>query len=192
MPLKEYRKKRNFEETPEPGGRKTRRARMPPIFVIQKHAASRLHYDFRLEIEGVLASWAVPKGPSMNTAERRLAMRTEDHPIEYADFEGIIPEGHYGAGAVMVWDRGTYEVDDDRASAAEQLSRGELKFTLAGQKLHGGFVLVRADEKRWFLIKRRDEYAVGAWNIDRDDRSALTARTMRQIRQDTRVNAPVH
>lgn len=159
MPLDEYRKKRNFSETPEPDGSKTAsRVRKAPIFVVQKHSASTLHYDFRLEIDGVLVSWAVPKGPSMATSDKRLAVRTEDHPIEYAKFEGIIPEGHYGAGRVMIWDAGTYQVEGD-VPAAAQVSAGELKFTLAGQKLQGGFVLIRSDEKRWLLIKRRDGYA---------------------------------
>lgn len=159
MPLDEYRKKRNFSETPEPAGRKAAGGRSrQPIFVVQKHAATTLHYDFRLEIDGVLASWAVPKGPSMTPSDRRLAIRTEDHPMEYASFQGIIPEGHYGAGMVMIWDSGTYQVEGD-VPAGEQLSAGELKFTLNGQKLQGGFVLIRSDARRWLLIKRRDEYA---------------------------------
>lgn len=180
MPLEEYRKKRNFKETPEPSGRrKARQARRRPIFVVQKHEASHLHYDFRLEIAGNLASWAIPKGPSMSSSDRRLAVRTEDHPMEYADFEGVIPEGHYGAGTVMVWDAGTYETEED-LPPAEQLSRGELKFRLAGKKLSGGFALIRSGE-RWFLIKRRDEWAKRSWNIERHGRSALTGRTMKEI-----------
>ncbi len=189
MPLDEYRKKRDFTATPEPAGHNTAN-RVPtlPIFVVQKHEASRLHYDFRLEVDGVLVSWAVPKGPSMATSERRLAIRTEDHPIEYAGFEGIIPEGHYGAGVVMVWDTGTYRVDGE-GSAARQLSDGELKFTLNGQKLHGAFVLVRASGQRWFLIKRRDEYAMPSYTINGDARSAKTGRTMEQI--EAGASAPV-
>jgi bifunctional non-homologous end joining protein LigD len=179
MPLKEYRKKRNFERTPEPAGRRSaRKTRGGPMFVVQKHAASTLHYDFRLEVDGVLASWAVPKGPSMRTTDRRLAIPTEDHPIEYGTFEGVIPEG-YGAGTVMVWDKGTYEVEDEEPAAA-QLAGGELKFRLAGEKLRGGFVLIRS-ENRWFLIKRRDEWAESSWSIDRHSESALTGRTMEEI-----------
>jgi len=164
MSLDEYRRKRNFAETPEPRGRAGARGRRRrPIFVVQKHAASRLHYDFRLEINGVLASWAVPKGPSMNPAEKRLAVMTEDHPLEYADFEGVIPEGEYGAGTVLVWDRGTWEpIEDPHASFV----KGRLKFRLHGEKLRGGWTLVRIKSrdtrqqgKTWLLIKERDEAA---------------------------------
>jgi bifunctional non-homologous end joining protein LigD len=135
MALEEYRRKRKFTETPEPVGcgRRAGRAR---IFVVQKHDASRLHYDFRLEINGVLVSWVVPKGPSMNPAEKRLAIRTEDHPLEYADFEGLIPEGQYGAGTVMVWDKGTYEPEDG-IPPDEQLARGKIDVALHGKKLRG-------------------------------------------------------
>ena len=190
MALEEYRKKRNFKETPEPAGREkpSRRSAKLPIFVVQKHQATSLHYDFRLEIGGVLVSWAVPKGPSLNPADKRLAIQTEDHPIEYANFEGVIPEGHYGAGTVMVWDKGTYQSDPD-GSAAEQLSQGELKFTLHGKKLQGGFVLIRTglksagarNQRSWLLIKRQDEYADPSWNIDRYDWSVLTGRSLEEI-----------
>ena len=188
MALEEYRKKRNFKRTPEPAGREKSRKSGKPVFVVQKHQATRLHYDFRLEIGGVLASWAVPKGPSLNPADKRLAIRTEDHPIEYADFEGNIPEGEYGAGTVMVWDRGTYELDTD-GSAAKRLTEGELKFVLHGQRLKGGFVLIRSNSKspgsrrreNWLLIKRKDEYADRSWNIDNYDRSVLTGRTLEEI-----------
>jgi len=188
MALEEYRKKRNFKRTPEPAGREKSRKSGKPVFVVQKHQATRLHYDFRLEIGGVLASWAVPKGPSLNPADKRLAIRTEDHPIEYADFEGNIPEGEYGAGTVMVWDRGTYELETD-SSAGKQLAEGELKLVLHGQRLKGGFVLIRSNPKssgsrrreNWLLIKRNDEYADRSWNIDNYDRSVLTGRTLEEI-----------
>jgi len=164
MPLDEYRKKRNFGATPEPDG--SGRSRRDRRFVVQKHDATRLHYDFRLEADGVLASWAVPRGPSMNTTDKRLAVRTEDHPLAYADFEGVIPEGHYGAGRVIVWDRGTYDLVED-VPIAQQLARGKIVMVLKGKKLRGGFALLRAKlggasrRENWLLIKQRDEYAKG-------------------------------
>jgi len=162
MPLEEYRRKRKFRETPEPSGRK-RASHRQPIFVVQEHHASRLHYDFRLEIDGVLVSWAVPKGPSMDPADKRLAMQTEDHPMEYASFEGVIPEGNYGAGKVILWDMGTYESDVETPLGA-QLDRGEIKFTLHGKKLKGSFVLIHTGRRatvksranQWLLIKHRE------------------------------------
>ncbi|MDB5307981.1 MAG: ligase [Gemmataceae bacterium] len=182
MPLEEYRRKRKFTETPEPAGRVRRTARSR-IFVVQKHAARRRHYDFRLAIAGVLVSWAVPKGPSMNPAEKRLAVRTEDHPLEYADFEGVIPEGQYGAGTVMVWDKGTYEPAGD-IPPEEQLARGKIDVVLQGKKLRGGFTLVQTGG-RWLLIKHRDEHADPSWDVDGPelDRSALTGRTLKEIEE---------
>jgi len=192
MPLEEYRRKRKFSKTPEPPGRVGRGSGRNRIFVVQKHDATRLHYDFRLEMNGVLASWAVPKGPSLNPAVKRLAIRTEDHPIEYADFEGLIPEGQYGAGTVMVWDKGTYD-PEDKLSPEQQLARGEVKVVLHGQKLRGGFVLVYpgrrlaepGEKTRWLLIKRRDEYADPSWQIEDPtlDRSVLTGRTLKEIEE---------
>ena len=192
MPLEEYRRKRKFSKTPEPPGRVGRGSGRNRIFVVQEHDATRLHYDFRLEMNGVLASWAVPKGPSLNPAVKRLAIRTEDHPIEYADFEGLIPEGEYGAGTVMVWDKGTYDPEDE-LSPEQQLARGEVKVVLHGQKLRGGFVLVYpgrrlaepGEKTRWLLIKRRDEYADPSWQIEDPalDRSVLTGRTLKEIEE---------
>ena len=158
MSLDEYRRKRNFGATPEPDGR--RRSRLDRRFVVQKHNASRLHYDFRLEADGVLASWAVPRGPSMNPADKRLAVRTEDHPLEYADFEGVIPAGQYGAGTVILWDRGTYDLVED-VPITQQLARGKIAVVLKGKKLRGGFALVRTKlgggrRENWLLIKQRD------------------------------------
>ena len=141
MSLTAYRSKRAFAKTPEPAGRARQRSRSR-MFVVQKHDASRLHYDFRLAVNGVLASWAVPKGPSMNPADKRLAVRTEDHPLEYAKFEGVIPPGQYGAGTVMVWDRGKYEPLENRP-LEEQLADGKIGIVLQGEKLRGGFTLVR-------------------------------------------------
>jgi bifunctional non-homologous end joining protein LigD len=160
--LQQYRKKRHFKQTPEPSGKLGRHR--GNTFVVQEHHARRLHYDFRLEVNGVLKSWAVPKGPSLNPADKRLAVQTEDHPLEYGSFEGTIPAGHYGAGEVAIWDSGTFEPEGSM-SAAEQIERGELKFTLHGTKLNGSFVLVRirgrgdGAKKEWLLIKHRDESA---------------------------------
>jgi bifunctional non-homologous end joining protein LigD len=159
--LARYQERRHFERTPEPSGREASRRRDEPIFVVQKHAARRLHYDFRLEIDGVLVSWSVPKGPSLKAGARRLAVRTEDHPLDYADFEGVIPKGEYGGGTVIIWDHGTWCVEGD---AHTQLEKGRLTFELEGQKLHGRFHLVRTrpgDNKRenWLLFKGRDAAA---------------------------------
>ena len=167
MALEKYKAKRNFSESPEPAGDTKHRSpsgRTPRFFCVQKHLASHLHYDFRLEHEGVLLSWAVPKGPSLDPSTKRLAMHVEDHPIEYGTFEGVIPSG-YGAGIVMLWDRGTWTPDVDDVDAA--LKKGDLKFTLDGFKLKGSWVLVRTkgwggggnDGRSWLLIKHRDDWA---------------------------------
>jgi bifunctional non-homologous end joining protein LigD len=186
MPLAEYRRKRKFEATPEPPPSESPAAGQS--FVIQKHDATRLHYDVRLEINGVLASWAVPKGPSLDPKEKRLAVQTEDHPLDYAKFEGVIPEGNYGAGPVEVWDNGTYEVEG-KGSAAEQVERGEVKFRLNGQKVRGSYALIhtgkRAEDpqqkKNWLLIKHADEHADPSWDIEQYDGSVLSGRTLGEI-----------
>ncbi len=189
MPLEEYQRKRRFGETPEPSGREA-----PPAkgnsFVVQKHDATRLHYDLRLEHNGVLLSWAVPKGPSLNPKDKRLAVRTEDHPLDYANFEGIIPEGNYGAGTVMVWDKGTWELEG-KGTVEEQLARGDLKSRLNGQKLRGSFALVHTGKRssdpkaqnNWLLIKHRDEAADENWDIDKLDWSVLTGRSLKEIEE---------
>jgi len=163
MPLEEYRRKRKPGATPEPFGGKA--ASRPHLFVVQKHAATSLHYDLRLEWRGVLLSWAVPKGPSSDPATKRLAMKVEDHPVEYADFEGVIPEGNYGAGEVIVWDIGSYVPLED---IGEGLGRGKLLFELRGQKLGGKWTLFRAgkDERQWLLVKKPDAWAGDTWNED--------------------------
>ena len=183
--LKEYRAKRNFKKTPEPSGKQRpmpKKADAKPgkhFFCVQKHLASHLHYDFRLEHNGVLLSWAVPKGPSLNPADKRLAMQVEDHPLDYGDFEGVIPEG-YGAGIVMLWDRGAWEPEVDDIDAA--LEKGDLKFTLDGVKLKGSWVLVRTrggpnartgadgQSRSWLLIKHRDDWA-GKVDVTKLDKS---------------------
>lgn len=177
--LAEYRRKRRFGVTPEPaGGRATTRRAAPLAFVIQKHQASHLHYDLRLEHRGAMLSWAVPKGPSLDPSVKRLAMRTEDHPIEYNAFEGVIPEGEYGGGTVMIWDRGTWE--PDVADVDRALAKGELKFTLRGRKLQGSWVLVLTRGNRgWLLIKHRDAYASSTTDLTVDKpRSVVSRRTM--------------
>lgn len=167
MALEEYKRKRNFASTPEPEGTVTPRKGRELFFCVQKHLASHLHYDFRLEHNGVLLSWAVPKGPSLDPKTRRLAMQTEDHPFDYGEFEGVIPEG-YGAGIVMLWDRGSWTPEVDDVDAA--LKKGDLKFTLNGYKLKGSWVLVRtggrypgarggSDQRSWLLIKHKDDWS---------------------------------
>jgi len=187
--LKEYQGKRHFGVTPEPSGDRTPRRRRSRAlaFVVQKHRASPLHYDFRLEWKGVLLSWAVPKGPSLDPSVKRLAMQTEDHPLEYASFEGIIPEGEYGGGTVMIWDRGSWvpEVPDADAS----LKKGELKFALKGRKLKGSWVLVRtrtrsfaeSGKAAWLLIKHRDEGASGEDITVTQPRSVVSGRILAEI-----------
>ena len=198
--LEEYKRKRRFSETPEP----------PPKvekgkghrFVVQRHRATRLHYDFRLEMEGVLKSWAVPKGPSLNPVDKRLAMQVEDHPVSYFDFEGIIPEGNYGAGTVMVWDVGTWEplspeavngkyLPGTEAEAAEMIKKGDLKFRLHGKRLKGDFALIHMKARRpgskgteWLLIKKHDDYVAKGFNIDEYETSVLSGKTMVQIAGD--------
>jgi bifunctional non-homologous end joining protein LigD len=190
MPLKEYRKKRDFDVTPEPAGEdKGSKHKASLIYVIQKHRASRLHYDFRLEWNGVLLSWAVPKGPSLDPAVKRLAMQVEDHPIDYANFEGIIPEGEYGGGTVMVWDSGKWEPESPDVDAA--LRKGDFKFILHGKKLKGSWVLVRtrgygstSGRSSWLLIKHRDQYASKRDITMEEPRSALTHRLLADIARD--------
>jgi bifunctional non-homologous end joining protein LigD len=165
--------------TPEPAGKPGRAHKKALEFVVQKHRASRLHYDFRLEHDGVMLSWAVPKGPSLDPAQKRFAMQTEDHPIEYNQFEGVIPEGEYGGGTVMIWDRGTWEPEVEDVDAA--LAKGDLKFTLRGRKLRGSWVLVRMRPRQWLLIKHRDRFASTADIAAAKSRSAVSSRTLAGI-----------
>jgi bifunctional non-homologous end joining protein LigD len=184
--LEEYHKKRQFDQTPEPSGAESAR-KSENTFVVQKHAARRLHYDFRLAIEGALKSWAVPKGPSQNPSDKRLAVQVEDHPLDYANFEGNIPEGSYGAGTVMVWDRGTFQLEG-KSDAMSQLKHGEIKFGLNGEKLRGSFVIVKLKNSQkgneWLMIKHKDAAADVNWNIDHQDGSVLTGRKMEEIKAE--------
>ncbi|MDA9510436.1 ATP-dependent DNA ligase [Bradyrhizobium sp. CCBAU 11386] len=182
--LSTYRQKRDFEKTPEPSGEAAVASSKQRRFVIQKHDATRLHYDFRLEFDGVFKSWAVTKGPSLDPHDKRLAVEVEDHPLDYGDFEGTIPEGQYGGGTVMLWDRGTWEAEDPERG----FKKGDLKFTLHGEKLHGSWVLVRMRNDRdggkrtnWLLIKHRDEYASEGEDILAEDKSVASGRAMAQI-----------
>lgn len=164
MSLKEYQEKRRFNSTPEPEADHTESPSRMPVFVIQKHEASHLHFDFRLEVDGVLKSWAVPKGPSMNPKDKRLAVEVEDHPLSYAHFEGVIPEGNYGAGTVEIWDSGTYALINESRDISAAFEKGILEFRLHGHKLKGLFNLVRTNmddkDKNWLLMKREDVFAV--------------------------------
>ncbi len=159
-PLKKYKEKRDFDKTPEPVSSK-KKAFDSQRFVVQKHDASKLHYDFRLEVNGVLKSWAIPKGPSTDPSQKRLAIPTEDHPIDYINFEGIIPEGNYGAGIVIVWDTGTYK-NKENVDMAQSIDKGHVDIVLEGEKLKGGYALIhtgRGNRKFWLLLKKKDDRA---------------------------------
>ena len=200
MALEEYKRKRRFEETPEPPPKVERKS--GNRFVVQMHDATRLHYDFRLEMDGVLKSWAVPKGPSLSPADKRLAMQVEDHPVSYFDFEGTIPEGNYGAGTVLVWEVGTWQplspipvngkyVPGTTGQAREMLAKGDLKFRLDGKRLKGDFALIHIKSRRggskgneWLLIKKQDEFAVPRFRAEQWDTSVLTNRTLDEISGD--------
>ena len=190
--LKKYRSKRNFDVTSEPSGAERKRASATKAlaYVIQKHQASHLHYDFRLEWNGVLLSWAIPKGPSLDPSVKRLAAQVEDHPLEYGSFEGVIPEGEYGGGTVMLWDQGTWTPEDPDVDAA--LRKGELKFTLNGKKLKGSWVLIRTKggfggsrKPQWLLIKHRDQYASTGDVLATKPRSVISNRSMADIARDS-------
>jgi len=204
MSLKTYKKKRKFSKTPEPeavGGKKINAFR----FYVQKHDASRLHYDFRLEVDGVLKSWAIPKGPSMDSNVKRLAVQVEDHPLEYGDFEGVIPEGNYGAGTVMVWDKGTYDIPAEylkkepaQKAIVRMLENGDIKLKLNGKKLRGEFALVKlkkSDNKNeWLFLKKKDEFSTGGKDILKSDHSVISDYRIREIKKkssDDRVDSAI-
>jgi len=207
MSLAKYNKKRNFNETSEPAGKKTalkkkvksKKSNKPDknelIFVIQKHSASHLHYDFRLELEGVLKSWAVPKGPSLDPSVKRLAMMVEDHPFNYKDFEGIIPRGNYGAGEVIVWDNGVYipeggseEKEDNEKILSKMLHKGDLKFVMLGKKVKGEFALVKMhksegkEDNSWLLIKKEDEYTSDE-DLTEKNRSVISRKSIESLKK---------
>ncbi len=192
----DYGRRRDFRKTPEPAGGEVEFdwAGKRTVFVIQKHDASTLHYDFRIEVDGVLKSWAVPKGPSTDPREKRLAVPTEDHPLSYADFEGVIPEGEYGGGTVMVWDRGSYcnlKQEDQSGSVpsvAAQLEKGHATIWLEGEKISGGYALIRTgrgNDARWLLVKMKDDRADGRRNpVSTEPDSVKTGRTLEEIAKD--------
>jgi bifunctional non-homologous end joining protein LigD len=214
VPLQEYKRKRDFKKTPEPAGGAIggleARVGKGGRFVVQRHRATRLHYDFRLEIDGVLVSWAVPKGPTLDAGQRRMAVHVEDHPIEYLDFEGVIPKGEYGGGDVIVWDWGTWQPEPETPDGRQAVTDGELKFTLAGEKLRGRFTIVRtsgrgsgrsdrgARERRessrmpfeesggeqWLLIHKRDDASIDGWDAEDHPKSVKTGRTNDEVRED--------
>src|ERR1700759_5106547 len=189
--LASYERKRDFEKTPEPSGRGGKKAATPggPRFVVQRHRARRLHYDLRFEIDGVLASWAVPKGPTLDPDVRHAAIHVEDHPIEYIDFEGVIPSGQYGGGDVIVWDTGTWDLHaaDD---AAEAVRDGELHADVYGEKLKGRFILIRRDglgepgKEQWLLFHKHDEYGGKGWGPEDHPKSVLSGRTNDEVKAD--------
>ena len=186
LSLKKYSEKRHFDRTPEPAPAQADHAAHPLQFCVQRHHASHLHYDFRLEVGGALKSWAVPKGPTLDPGEKRLAMMVEDHPLEYGSFEGVIPKGNYGAGSVMLWDRGTYELLGE-GTAEEQLARGDFKFQLYGEKLSGEFALVRMKRGKgneWLLLKKKDAAARPGWDPEDYAYSVTTKRTQEEIAKD--------
>lgn len=195
MSLHKYNIKRNFNSTAEPEG-EIKKSTSELIFVVQKHAASHLHYDFRLEMDGVLKSWAIPKGPSMNPADKRLAILVEDHPYSYKDFEGTIPEGNYGAGTVIVWDNGTYVLADEKNNEEietvlkSDLQKGHLSFILKGKKLKGEFALVKfktKEENTWLLIKSKDQYAIDE-DVLQQDKSVVSNITLEDLENKTQKN----
>ena len=206
MSLRTYRSKRDFERTPEPNdrpgdGRPPTRSRREPKagdrFVIHRHRARRLHYDLRLEIGGVLASWAVPRGPTLDPAAKRLAVQVEDHPLSYFGFEGVIPAGQYGGGDVIVWDWGNWRSEPGQADAATALRAGELKLVLEGEKLRGGFVLIRTDgwgksrrtKPKWLLIHRRDDAAIHGWDAEDHPASVKSGRTNEDVAAGRRATS---
>ena len=184
MPLKEYEQKRDFGKTAEPQAKARLDGPAEAVFVVQKHKSTRLHYDFRLEVDGVLKSWAIPKGPSLNPSQKRLAVMVEDHPYDYKDFEGVIPQGEYGAGTVMIWDEGAYAVAEGDPAGA--LEAGVMKFELDGKKLKGTFSLVHTrmggKDQNWLLIKGKDDHAGREGDIlEEEPDSARTGRSLEQI-----------
>ena len=192
MSLNIYNKKRKFDKTSEPKGTKSKSKESKLVFIVQKHDATNLHYDLRLEMEGVMKSWAVPKGPSLDPEVKRLAMQVEDHPISYNKFEGHIPEGNYGAGDVIVWDKGTYQSEeklDKKKSQSifiEGLRKGHLKFILKGKKLKGGFALFRfKNENQWMLVKHKDQYATKD-DVTSDPRSVISNKILIGRNEDTK------
>lgn len=195
--LELYKSKRDFKISPEPLGKHVIKKKSDkPVFVVQKHNATSMHYDFRLEIDGVLKSWAVPKGPSMDPHDKRLAIETEDHPIDYAAFEGIIPEGQYGAGSVVVWDAGTFENRKEESGKSVSLvhsyKNGQIEISVHGVKLRGGYALIRTDgddKKKWLLIKMRDEYADAHHNpVVTHPESVVSGKTNEQIEAEQKID----
>jgi DNA ligase D-like protein (predicted 3'-phosphoesterase) len=194
MENKEYKEKRDFSKTDEPKGANGKSENHEPIFVIQKHDASHLHYDFRIEIDGTLKSWSVPKGPSTDPREKRLAVPTEDHPLDYADFEGLIPEGQYGGGTVLIWDKGTFKnlKKDDKGkpmSLKKSFEEGTVEIYLKGEKLQGGYALIKMKsgtmKGNWLLIKMEDDKADARRNpINTEKKSVITGRSLEEIKKE--------